>query len=309
MTARALTSSELEAAQRRHLAAATEPVVLTPATLQALDEFGAWLLLRGLRAETTIKQRRSILGMVARAVGGDLLAATDRDLAAWQRSRTFTAQSHRTYVSHVREFFKWAVAEGLVAEDPTGRLVRPKVARRLPRPIPEDALLRAVLTAPTSRIRAWLVLAGWAGLRAMEIAALRREDVHEAAQPPMLEVRDGKGNKGRAVPMSRLVVDELRPILEAHDGPDGWLFLAWDRTDRPVKAGSVSNHCNEHLRSLGLTNTLHTLRHRFASELYRVTLDLRLTQEMLGHASPATTAIYTAFSPGRAASAVDEIGT
>jgi site-specific recombinase XerD len=53
---------------------------------------------------------------------------------------------------------------------------------------------------------------------------------------------------------------------------------------------------------------LHSLRHRFASELYRVTLDLRLTQEMLGHSSPATTSIYTAFSPTRAAAAVQEMG-
>ena len=142
-------------------------------------------------------------------------------------------------------------------------------------------------------MRAWLVLAAWAGLRAMELAALRREDVHEHDDPPMLVVRDGKGQKGRAVPLSRLVLDELAPILDAHDSAHPWLFPSRLDHRRSVSAGTVSNLANEHLRSLGNPDTLHSLRHRFASELYRVTLDLRLCQEMLGHASPATTAIYT----------------
>ena len=157
-------------------------------------------------------------------------------------------------------------------------------------------------------MRAWLVLAAWAGLRAMELAALRREDVHEHDDPPMLVVRDGKGQKGRAVPLSRLVLDELAPILDAHDSAHPWLFPSRLDHRRSVSAGTVSNLANEHLRSLGNPDTLHSLRHRFASELYRVTLDLRLCQEMLGHASPATTAIYTAFSPTRAAAAVQEMG-
>lgn len=161
-------------------------------------------------------------------------------------------------MAHVQEFYRWALAEGLIGVDPTGRLVRPKIPRRLPRPIGEEQLLRAVLTA-TPRVRAWLVLAGWAGLRAMELAALRREDVLEDAAPPLLIVRDGKGQVGRAVPLSRPVVDELAPMLAGHDPAHEWLFVGQHDKRRHVHPGTVSSMCNEHLRSLGYPDTLHSL--------------------------------------------------
>ncbi len=65
-------------------------------------------------------------------------------------------------------------------------------------------------------------------------------------------------------------------------------------------------HVSQHLRQLGI-RVCHSLRHRFATQLYqRSGGDLRMTQDMLGHASPATTAIYAAWDPSRAASVLDD---
>jgi site-specific recombinase XerD len=281
-------------------------VQLTAATAQAVGDHAAWMLVRGLREATSIRQRSRAVTRVARALGGDLLGATPDGLVAWQAGLVGSAQTHCTYVAHLVNFYRWAMVEGLVETVPTGRLVRPKIARRVPRPISEDKLLTAMSTA-TPRVRVWLVLAGWAGLRAMEVASLRREDILERAPTPMLVVRDGKGQVGRAVPLSPLVVEELAGVLEGCE-PGWWLFPRMDMTG-PVTAKYVSTKTNKHLRSLGFPDTFHSLRHRFATELYRVTLDLRLVQEMLGHGSPATTAIYTAFSPTRAASAIQGMGT
>lgn len=66
----------------RRLGPVLEPVDLTPATAAALDEHAAWMRLKGLREDTTIRQRRQSLERLARAAGGDLLAVTDRDLSA-----------------------------------------------------------------------------------------------------------------------------------------------------------------------------------------------------------------------------------
>jgi len=96
---------------------------LAAALLNSADEWDRIMRLKGLREGTTIRTWRGCLERLAQAVGGDLHAVTDRDLSAWQRGLTVGPQSHNTYVAHVQEFYRWAVADGLLDADPTGRLV------------------------------------------------------------------------------------------------------------------------------------------------------------------------------------------
>jgi integrase len=110
-----------------------------------------------------------------------------------------------------------------------------------------------------------------------------------------------KGHGERVVPASVFVLAELRA---AGLPRNGWVFPRHDGQAGPNQAWLISQMCGEHLRSCGIQASLHQLRHWFGTSLYRQTHDLRLTQAMLGHASPSTTAGYAAYDNSDAAAAI-----
>jgi integrase/recombinase XerC len=150
-------------------------------------------------------------------------------------------------------------------------------------------------------MRAMLLLAAFAGLRCQEIAGLERDDVIEAKD--LLRVRHGKGQKERVLPLHPDVMAALRALPMPQTGP---LFL------RPSGAAhtpvTVSEAMRDYLRRIcGIDATAHQLRHWFATEVYASSKDIRVTQELLGHSNPATTARYVAFSRVDAAAAVGSL--
>ena len=251
-----------------------------------------WCRERNL-SPTTIRQRGHALGRLRRYVEVDLLAVTESDMSAWwsQLSTTNRAESRACQLMHVRQFFRWCVLHDLLDVDPSRKIVRPRVSRRLPRPISEDGLTRAIDDAPEP-VRSWLILAAYAGLRACEIASLRAEDITHEGLDASLFVTRGKGGKQRIVPVSARVLEVLPASLS---GPM-WV----DSTGRPFPPHRVSQITNRWLHAHGHPETLHRFRHRFGTVVYRRSRDLRLTQELLGHSSPATTAGYAAWASSEA---------
>jgi len=75
-----------------------------------------------------------------------------------------------------------------------------------------------------------------------------------------------------------------------------------------VSSSLISSVANAHLHSLGIDDTLHSCRHWSATSLYRDTKDIRFVQETLGHSSPATTAVYAAYSSEKAPGAMERLG-
>jgi integrase/recombinase XerC len=261
-----------------------------------------WLGLRG-RAAGTIYQRRRVLHRFAAVIGVPILDATADDLLTWRVSLSLAGPSVRCSVSHVRNFYTWLAEQGYRPDNPAARLPVPRRERYLPRPVGEDDLMRALETAP-ERIRPWLALAGWCGLRAREIALLRRDAVLDQALPPMLLVQaeSAKGNRERLVPLPPLVLAELR---KAGMPASGWMFRRHDGQPGPNAPWTVSHLAARHLRASGADATLHQLRHRYASQAYKASgRDLRLVQELLGHQDPATTAGYTQYDQSAAVAAV-----
>jgi integrase/recombinase XerC len=208
------------------------------------------------------------------------------------------------YVCHAQAFYSFCVERSYCAANPAAGLPVPRAGRRLPRPVSEPDLMRALAMA-TPRIRPWLVLAGWCGLRAKEIAYLRRECMLETAAPPVLLVaRDAtKGRSERVIPLSAFAVAELVPVLPA----TGWVFRRMDGRPGPNTPGLISHLANEHLHECGVAASLHQLRHRFATQAYQASRDLRAVQSMMGHTRPETTAGYAAFDQPAAAAAVEAI--
>jgi integrase/recombinase XerC len=257
------------------------------------------------RAAGTIEARRRALERMATRMGMPLLDATPADVKAWREALTVTGNTVKGYVSHAQDFYAWAVREGLTGVNPADGLPLPRLVRGLPRPIGEGDLMEAVLCAPP-RVRPWLALAGWAGLRAKEIALLRRERVLDTASPPVLLVASDatKGRRERVVPASEFVLTELRV---AGMPRAGWMFTRRDGRAGPNTPAVVSHEANRHLHACGIAGTLHCARHRFATVLLQQTHDLRLVQELLGHQSPESTAIYTAYDQGLAVAAVEAL--
>lgn len=250
---------------------------------------------RNLRP-STIEQRRRALGRLRRSY--DLARVTTEDIEDWLDKRDLQPEGRATEISHLRGFYKWAVMEGYLDHDPTVRLVRPRVARRLPRPMPEEDLAMAVEMAP-DQIRAMLMLAAFAGLRACEIAGLCGE--HVLIGEGVILVLEGKGGGMSSVPLAPQLVPVLRDLPSS--GP---LFRLTD--GRPMAPHNVSHWCNNYLHGLGIAHTLHSLRHRFGTAVYVAAgRDLRATQELLRHRTPVSTAVYTWVSPGHLADAVSRL--
>ena len=209
--------------------------------------------------------------------------------------------SIRRSISATRSYFKFLLGEGLLPKDPSEKLETPKAWRTLPEVL-TVAEIEKLLGSPTIdeplafRDRALLELAYGAGLRVSEWITLQVRDL--ALEEGLVRVF-GKGSKERLVPLGRRAIGsvatylaELRPRLDRGESK-GVLFL--NARGAPLSRMGAWKILRQHVDRAGITKhvTPHTLRHSFATHLLEGGADLRAVQEMLGHASIATTQIYT----------------
>ena len=179
---------------------------------------------------------------------------------------------------------------------PTLGLLRPGKQSRLPvvlSPQEVRTILGAV-RAPVYRVCLTAIYA--CGLRISEGAALQVGDVDSARM--VLRVR-GKGNKERQAPLSPSTLESLRGFWKLHRS-EPWLFPAAlqprsTRSEGHVQTGNLRRVFQEALRQTSVSKPacVHSLRHSYATHLLEAGVSLRLIQEILGHSSPRTTAIYT----------------
>jgi integrase/recombinase XerD len=207
----------------------------------------------------------------------------------------------------VRSFHRFLVREGDTSDDPAEGVARPKVPRNLPRPLTVDEVA-AMVAAPGDdgpvalRDRAILETLYGAGLRISELVALDVDDV-DVDEGSVRAV--GKGSRDRIVPLGRYAVQALAAYLTrarpALAGPRsrGALFLN-RRGGRLTRQGST-NIIKAWARRAGIRKrvTPHMLRHSFATHLLEGGADVRVVQELLGHANLATTQIYTLVTQDR----------
>lgn len=226
----------------------------------------------------------------------DVFEATAADIELWldeQKGRGdgISNKTRATYLSYLSVFFEWLCGQGLRADDPVRKIGRPKVQRRLPRPAAVSDLAVALETAD-AMMTSWLLLATYQGFRCFELAGLRREDVLDGQNPPLLLVSDGKGGKQRMLPLNPRVLAALEWYGMPTTGP---VFV--NDKGKPFTPNAVSKRIAAHLLRCGVAATAHRWRHTFGSEVYRLTRDLRLTQALMGHADPSTTAGYVEINP------------
>lgn len=271
----------------------------------------------GLSPATLEAYGRDLLDLLRQAADRGALAPDRLDpgllidhVASLKADRDLSPTSVARHIATIKVFSRWLVGRYGLGASPADHLDQPARWKRLP-DVLSPRQVRSLLEAPKPnpnpkraadgvihlRDRAILELMYASGLRASEVGRLSAADVLWDEQA--LRVL-GKGTKVRLVPMGdpayaalQRYMEEARPILAGEGARHaGRVFLS--RTGRPVERVAVWQIVKRHAAAAGLRDVHpHTLRHSFATHLLAGGADLRVVQDLLGHADIATTEIYT----------------
>lgn len=208
------------------------------------------------------------------------------DIESWLLDLGVGPNTIGQYLIRLRQFHKWLIREGHRLDNPVDLIDPPKVAPKKPRPLPEQ-YLHSMWELADKQERAWIVLGLYCGLRASEAVSVCVEDIVDG---PSLRIV-GKGGRVRVVPMRPEVLEALRHLWPG----TGRFFPRANEKTASVRIGKL-------LRKVGCPPlySYHSLRHSFGSATYKASRDIRLVQELMGHASLTTTQGYVAFDDEQA---------
>lgn len=236
------------------------------------------------RAKRTIVTYMEILTRMDRELPMGLTAACTDELQDWIFTDERGPATHNLYRVVAGGFFAWAAdpdkPSPRLSYDPARKLPRVNVPRGRARPVPREQLFDIIARAEQP-YRDWIVIATYLGARCCEVSALDRQHITE--ERTWLQ---GKGGRNRYVPTHPMVLELAKrlppgPVARDHDGSR-------------LTGRQVSNRGGHHLRRLlgrgGVS--MHRFRHTYGTEVYEHCKDIRVVQELLGHASVATTQIY-----------------
>jgi len=277
----------------------------------ARDEYVGWLQVEANRSPNTVRAydaeiKRLTSFLAERGHALEMDALRHEDLRAYQRHLAEVLKSPasraRALVA-IRSWLRWLAREGLIQDDLSNRVTLPKLEQRLPKPIDGDELARLLAALPSEtllekRDRALVNFLLSTGCRISEALALDRTDVPRQGNRLIVT---GKGSKQRAVYLTAGAKAAVDDYLTARTDTSMALFINLDRRARPggehrlTPAGA--RHVVKKLRAqLGAWSfkSPHVARHTAATSLLEVTGgDVRLVQEVLGHANLNTLQGYT----------------
>jgi integrase/recombinase XerD len=259
-----------------------------------LRYFSAWAEARGITTPTRVT--RGVLERYQRWLY-QYRKRTGAPLSVWSQHGRLVA---------VKGLFRWLTKQRQLRANPAAELELPRVtAQRLPQPLTEAEIAQVLaqpdVTTPTGlRDRALLETGYSTGLRRMELIRLRLYDLDLARG--VCVIREGKGKKDRVVPIGERAVawlekylDAARPELVA-EPDDGVVFLT--STGRPFHPNHCSRLIRDYVAAAGIQKrgACHLLRHTMATGMLEHGADVRVIQEILGHARLTTTQLYTRVS-------------
>lgn len=247
----------------------------------------------GTYTAESVRTVRPRLDTLDRSHGNRPLAhLTRRAIERWLESLEHLATNSRcAYLASVRQFTRWLAVEQLVRIDPCQDIPPLRRARAVPRAQTTDAIAAVLGACETDRDRAVVWLMVGLGLRRAEVAGLRWE--HYDPRERLLLVVDGKGGHERLLPVPSGVASALGRI-ERTTGP----IVASERDGSHLRPATIGARVAEIMSRAGVKRaawdgvSAHALRHTAASDVLDVAGDLRIVQQMLGHQSLSSTAIY-----------------
>ena len=262
---------------------------------------------RGLSSNTLVAYERDIRsylrGLERRSVPFE--KARQEDVLSLMMSAKEGGRSARSIVRWLvalRTFYRFLVGEQVIQEDPTRLLESPKLWRHLPEVLSQEEVERLLESVKgrdwlSLRDRAFLETLYATGMRVSELASLKVGDLN--LDVGFLRCM-GKGGKERIVPLGRKAIDAqkrylkgVRPRLLKKNQTENALFLS--RLGRPISRQMLWRILRQLAKRAHIKKSIspHTLRHSFATHLLERGVDLRMVQEMLGHADVSTTQLYT----------------
>lgn len=287
---------------------------ITPRRMAAAENAARWreAFVRYIRSECHLAEnsvlayerdlQRFLLWLGSRRIEG--LGISDlADYPAWLLAQELAPASIARHIVSLKVFFRYLQLEGILADNQAELLGTQKLWQRVPTVL-SSAEVDAMLQAPRPpwpwwrRDRAMLELLYATGCRVSELSQLRSEDVHLDERYCLCH---GKGDKQRVVPLGRKAVDSVlaylefeRPNLAARSEVPAPQLLLSTRGAR-LRRERIWELIQRYAKAAGCTAKLspHSFRHSFATHVLAGGADLRQVQEMLGHASIATTQIYT----------------
>jgi integrase/recombinase XerD len=285
MTANTDSADSADSAVSRFLDAMRMERGLSPNTLAAyradLTALDRWLARRNVP--------------IMRATRADLL-----DFITWRVAAGARPASTARQLSSFRRFFRYFIREGAVREDPTAKILIPKIKRSLPRSLTEEQV-EALLSAPVvsdplgNRDRTMLEVLYATGLRVSELVSLRQG--HVDLNQGVIRM-PGKSGRERIIPLSEAAIRALKGFSGVREE-----ILLERQTDYlfPTRRGDRMTRqafwhiIKRYARKAGIATELspQTLRHAFATHLLNHGADLRVVQMLLGHSDLSTTQIYT----------------
>lgn len=252
-------------------------------TRRSLESFASWAARRGVKGWTSVELPDLTTHLAERKKAG------------------LSASSIRLLVIALKIFYRFLVERGRLTQDRAEALLAPKISRYLPETLNEMEAAHFIESISTERPlglrdRAMLELLYSSGLRVSELVGAKLERLH--LEEGFIRVT-GKGNKTRLIPVgsaAREAVDAYlnveRPrLVKPHSGSEIFLSVR----GRALTTVRVWQICKERARQadLGINIYPHLMRHSFATHLLSNGADLRIIQELLGHADIATTQVYT----------------
>jgi site-specific recombinase XerD len=283
-----------------------------PLALQAAsDEYIGWLQLEANRSPNTVRaydsEIRKLLGFLA-AKGHALTvdALKHEDLRAYQQhlaGRLKSPASRARALVAIRSWLRWIAREGLIDRDLSNGITLPKLEQRLPKPIDPDELTRLLAALPRNtllekRDRALVQFLVSTGCRISEALALDRTDFPRSGSRLVVT---GKGSKQRSVYLTADARAAVEEYLDAREDACLAMFINFDRSagddrERRLTAAGARYIVKQIRREIGAWSfkSPHVARHTAATTLLEVTGgDVRLVQEVLGHANLNTLQGYT----------------
>lgn len=217
------------------------------------------------------------------------------------RSKNYATSSITRKIASLRGWFRWMISMEIITSDPTEALEQPKMARRLPKVLSVSEILELLNEDLTSLERAILELLYACGLRVSELVNLSLSNVNLEQE----YVRCfGKGSKERIIPLGNQAKQAIcrylkkrELILLDNNISSNALFL--DDNGSPITRQKVYIFVKNLGNLINKTLSPHTFRHSFATHLLENGADLRIVQELLGHADVSTTQLYTHVSKKR----------
>ncbi|MHA1206197.1 MAG: site-specific tyrosine recombinase/integron integrase [Candidatus Hodarchaeales archaeon] len=262
------------------------------------EDFLVFLEVEKGYSDKTIREYSYDLKMLKKFNKEPIEKCTTTDLRRFflylKRDKSYAPRSLHRKICSLKSFYKFLKKEAFISINPAENIESPKIPKSLPKTISVDEAAQLLNAPKNLRDRAVLYLLYGTGMRVSELSDLNIENLD--LKNRLIRIIEGKGNKDRIIPLPDLIIPIIEKYLHARRDDIESSALILNRSGKRLTSRSIQRLVKKYKEQVNLQEkkvTPHTLRHAFATHLLANSVDIRVIQELLGHASLSTTQLYT----------------